>query len=60
MELINLEADQLARAELLESLQDIGAGGDECIDVSCSLFFCFLFLGNNNSSGFLLLILLDL
>jgi hypothetical protein len=29
VELVNLEAEQLSMAELLKSLHDLGAGGDE-------------------------------
>jgi hypothetical protein len=34
VELIDLEAEQLVRAEPLESLQDLGAGADVSGDVS--------------------------
>jgi len=50
VELVNLEAEQLARAELLKSLQDLGAGGDEGGGVFCSLVFCLIFLGSNSIS----------
>ena len=39
VELVNLQAEQLGRDELLESREDLGAGGDEGGGVSCSLVF---------------------
>ena len=51
VEIVNLSAEQLRRAELLESLHDLGAGGDEGAGVSC-LLFCLIFLGGSESLSF--------
>ena len=48
MELVNLPAEHVGRAELLESRQDLGAGGDEGGDVFCFLGFRLIFLGINS------------
>ena len=50
MELVNLQAGQLGRAEQLESLKDLGAGGDEGGGVLSFLGFRLLFLGRSNKS----------
>ncbi len=50
VELVNLKAEQLGRAELLEPLPDLGAGGDENGGVFCSLVLRLIFLGSSSSS----------
>jgi hypothetical protein len=53
VELDNLQAEKLGSAELLGSLQDLGAGGDEGGGVCCLLFrFIFLY-GSESLSTFL-------
>ena len=46
MELVNLLTEQLGRAELIDSHQDLGAGGEEGGGVFCFLDFYLIFLGD--------------